>query len=279
MFVGYDRHIAAQRINWLGALTMPPAWLVPAGLLPGRNPKGRAERLRRLTLAVRRQSYDSLLAIFPAPDAASLLGQAAAKPFWFSMPRDAYDAALYDRVFTLPGDYLRKVDTASMTVPTETRAPFLDPRISEACDRIGIQLTNGGRKALLRALARRHLPHHIINRPKQGFAIPIGEWFRTDFGGLRTLLHDHLLSADPFPGLTDAGINIDLNHVRRLLREHDAAGERSINPWHGRDHSQRLYMLLVLSIWSRWLARLRGSHAASPDRDPTGPATTLRTSE
>ena len=43
----------------------------------------------------------------------------------------------------------------------------------------------------------------------------------------------------------------------QILREHDAAGEKSLNPWHGRDHSQRLYMLLVLSIWCRWLARIQ----------------------
>ncbi len=56
-----------------------------------------------------------------------------------------------------------------------------------------------------------------------------------------------------------------MNFVRRMLREHDAAGEQSLNPWHGRDHSQRLYMLLVLSIWSRWLDRTRQSNT---DRSP-----------
>ena len=44
----------------------------------------------------------------------------------------------------------------------------------------------GRRKGLLRQLAGRHLPRAVINRPKMGFAIPIGQWFRTDFGGMRT---------------------------------------------------------------------------------------------
>ncbi|MEZ6319434.1 MAG: asparagine synthase-related protein [Phycisphaerales bacterium] len=110
---------------------------------------------------------------------------------------------------------------------------------------------------LLKQVARKYLPDHIIDRPKRGFAIPVGEWFRTDFGGMRTLLYDHLESGDPFPGLGEAGVEIDMGFVRRMLREHDASGERSVNPWHGRDHSQRLYMVLVLSIWARWLARVR----------------------
>ena len=120
------------------------------------------------------------------------------------------------------------------------------------------------RKGLLKRIARAYLRGHIIDRPKQGFAIPIGDWFRTDYGGMRTLLHDHLRSADPFPGLADAGVELDLGFVRTLMDEHDAAGERSSNPWHGRDHSQRLYTLLVLSVWCRWLARVR---TEGPGRD------------
>ena len=52
-----------------------------------------------------------------------------------------------------------------------------------------------------------------------------------------------------------------MKFVEQRLREHDAAGEKSINPWHGRDHSQRLYMLLVLSIWAKWLDRIRQGQA------------------
>ena len=118
-------------------------------------------------------------------------------------------------------------------------------------------MPGGERKGLLKQVARKYLPDHIVDRPKQGFAIPIGEWFRTDFGSMRTLLYDHLESSDPFPGLAEAGVNINMDFVQTMLREHDAAGEKTINPWHGRDHSQRLYMLLVLSIWSKWLQSIR----------------------
>ncbi len=258
MFVGYDRHMVAGRLNELSMLLVPVliARLIPTVILPQRDPKAFSTRLARLILALRRASYVSLLSIFPAPDAARLLGKDARKPAWFSLPGSPYEAALLDRRHTLPGDYLRKVDIASMAVPVETRAPFLDDRVRRASDEIGEQLTARGRKGLLRMLARRHLPRSIVDRSKQGFAIPIGEWFRDDFGGMRQLLYDHLESADPFPGLAEAGLEIRMPFVRRMLREHDAAGEAPLNPWHGRDHTQRLYMLLVLSIWAKWLHRI-----------------------
>lgn len=159
----------------------------------------------------------------------------------------------------LPNDILRKSDTATMAVPIELRSPFLSNRmIGRAfATPLSVLMPNNERKGLLKQVARKYLPAEIVDRPKQGFAIPIGDWFRTDFGGMRQLLYDHLESTDPFPGLAEAQVGINMDFVRRLLREHDAAGEKSLNPWHGRDHSQRLYMLLVLSIWAKWLDRVR----------------------
>jgi asparagine synthase (glutamine-hydrolysing) len=146
-----------------------------------------------------------------------------------------------------------------MSVALEVRCPFLDPDLAQAALATPkhILMPNGERKGLLKQVARKYLPDHIVDRPKQGFAIPIGEWFRSDYGSMRQLLLDHLRSSDPFPGLDEAGVQINMKFVEQMLREHDAAGEKSINPWHGRDHSQRLYMLLVLSIWCKWLDRIR----------------------
>jgi hypothetical protein len=58
---------------------------------------------------------------------------------------------------------------------------------------------------------------------------------------MKTLLMDHLEAADPWPGIE---VEINRGFVRRMVDEH--MGRR-------RDHSQRLYMLLVLSIWARGL--------------------------
>jgi asparagine synthase (glutamine-hydrolysing) len=150
-----------------------------------------------------------------------------------------------------------------MVCPLELRSPLLSRALVRACRESPLDalMPGGVRKGLLKQVARRYLPDHIVDRPKRGFAIPVGQWFRSDYGAMRQLLYDHLESADPFPGLGEAGVELNMAFVRRMLREHDAAGERSLNPWHGRDHSQRLYMLLVLSIWAKWLDRVRRGDA------------------
>ena len=107
-------------------------------------------------------------------------------------------------------------------------------------------MPRGQRKGLLRQVARKYLPAEIVDRPKQGFAIPIGEWFRSDYGGMKQLLMDHLNSAEPW-GPPSLGIELNMKFVRQMLDEHMSKR---------RDHSQRLYMLLVLSIWARWIGSL-----------------------
>jgi asparagine synthase (glutamine-hydrolysing) len=104
---------------------------------------------------------------------------------------------------------------------------------------------------LLRQVARRYLPAEIVDRPKSGFAIPIGEWFRDNHAGLGDMLRDHLLARDAFdPGVL--GMFIDRTFVKRMLDDHLGTGPSGLVR---ADHSQRLYMLLVLAVWERWLIR------------------------
>jgi asparagine synthase (glutamine-hydrolysing) len=260
MFIGYERYFAAANLWEELALVMSPiSRVIPMGCLPQRDPKSVWSKAARWMQMSRTLSYGSLLAMFSPADARRLLGSNAVLPEAMDLESSPWLARAHDLDFTLPGDYLRKVDAASMAVPVETRAPFLDRRLKLATDQLGAKLIASGRKGFLRDIARKYLPDRIIDRSKQGFAIPVGEWFRTDYGGMRQLLYDHLESSDPFPGLADAGVELNMSFVRQILREHDAAGENSWNPWHGRDHSQRLYGLLVLSIWSKWLNREQDS--------------------
>lgn len=139
----------------------------------------------------------------------------------------------------LPNDLLCKVDTASMAVALEVRCPYLDSNVVDVALNAPTWLLapNMKRKGLLRDIAGKYLPEHVINRPKMGFAIPIGEWFRDDTGGMKTLLMDYLRSADPF-----SPIELDRGAVDRLVDEHIS----------GRfDHGQRLFTLLTLAIWAR----------------------------
>jgi asparagine synthase (glutamine-hydrolysing) len=265
LFGGYRRHTINTTLNRQRRLLR----LIPTNLLDQRKPSSRSTYLARLATAARYGGYEELLAIFPTPDLRRLIPEIDGQPTGDDTFRPVDDPLRHDFEHYLPDDLLRKTDTASMAVALEVRAPFLARDLVDAALRtpLNILMPNGERKGLLKQVARNYLPDHIINRPKQGFAIPIGEWFRTDYGHLRQLLHDHLRSADPFPGLAEAGVNINMGFVEQMLKEHDAAGEKSINPWHGRDHSQRLYMLLVLSIWSKWLDRLRREGASTDGND------------
>ncbi|MFC3099584.1 XrtA/PEP-CTERM system amidotransferase [Altererythrobacter lauratis] len=95
--------------------------------------------------------------------------------------RSGLDAAQYaDLKFWLPGDILTKVDRTSMAVSLEAREPLLDHRLVEFAATLPEALRVKGRqgKWLLKKAMERHLPDHILYRPKQGFVTPIAQWLR-----------------------------------------------------------------------------------------------------
>jgi asparagine synthase (glutamine-hydrolysing) len=255
LFGGYERQLAAR---WL-PLARRLALFFPRRSFDSPDPKSRRHKVHRLFEAALGWQYADLAAITPARLLHRLLGTdinpltSWSKITYYGGP-EIEEAMNHDFRHYLPGDILRKTDTASMSVALEARAPFLalDTIRAARAAPIASLMPHGQRKGLLRQVARKYLPPEIVDRPKMGFAIPIGEWFRSDYGGLRTMLLDHLNSTEPF-GPPSLGIDLNMKFIRQMLDEHLGTGPSGRVV---RDHSQRLYMLLVLSIWAKWLGGL-----------------------
>jgi len=141
----------------------------------------------------------------------------------------------WDTLSYLPDDILVKVDRAAMAVSLETRAPFLDHRVAQIAWRLpmAMKIRGGTSKWALRQILYKYVPRELIERPKSGFAMPIGQWLR---GPLRSwaaeLLHPDRLGREGF---------LRPEPISRLWQQHLS----------GRyDHTTKLWTVL---IWQAWL--------------------------
>jgi asparagine synthase (glutamine-hydrolysing) len=147
---------------------------------------------------------------------------------------DHVTSMLYTDLKTyLPGDILVKVDRMSMAHSLEVRAPFLDHRVVQFAAQLpsAWKISGGSQKIILRNAFGRLLPEKVLNRPKQGFTVPLDSWFR---GELRELTELRLL------GEASLAQYLSLGTVARIWDEHQKGRA---------DHGTLLWSLLMLALW------------------------------
>ncbi|MGE0682655.1 MAG: asparagine synthase (glutamine-hydrolyzing) [Candidatus Binatia bacterium] len=134
----------------------------------------------------------------------------------------------------LPDDVLVKVDRASMANSLETRAPLLDHYLWEFVAGLPTELkfAHGEAKYLLRRVLRGNVPETVLNRPKQGFAIPLKHWFRA---GWQEMARPLLLEG----AMTEY---FKRDCIEQMLTEHVAGYV---------DHGEHLWLLLMFAAWHK----------------------------
>jgi len=164
---------------------------------------------------------------------------------WTSTIPDAEAMMLFDTLNILPDDFLVKVDRAAMSASLETRAPLLDPELFAFAWRIPLNWKLGADtgKLFLRDVLHQFVPASIVERPKQGFSIPVGEWLK---GPLRdwaeSLLDEGRVRREGF---------LEPRSIRRKWAEHLAGTH---------DRQNEIWSAIV---FQQWLASTRESLAAA----------------
>lgn len=250
LFGGYDRYRPHPRVDRFDRLPIPgrrhlaaAAWRAWPRTARGRN------FLRHVAQGPEARFVDSV-GFFSADDKRALytgrfqrlIGEYApesAALAWFDPPGAASwpDRMMrFDFRTYLPEDVLTKVDRMSMAHSIESRVPLLDTAVVElaASFPARLKITPNRQKHIMKEAMSHLLPPSILDRRKQGFGVPVGNWFR---GGVADLFADTLLS----PRAHARGF-FRPAHVERLVTEHRSGR---------RDHTLRLWLLLVLERWHR----------------------------
>lgn len=240
LFGGYNPYQFAPRV-WGKLKVLPlPLRQIAFRLLSGLPlPDKLAKLLRVLPAKDKEQFYLILMSHWDHPDQLVIGGQTP--PTLISSPEQwpqtdsfehwmmSVDAGQY-----MPDDILVKVDRAAMANSLETRVPLLDHRVVELAWQIPIdmKIRDGVGKWILREVLYRHVPRELVERPKKGFSVPLGQWLR---GPLRewaeTLLSEHRLAREGY---------FVPSAVRQVWSDH-LRGKR--------DYARKLWGILMFQAW------------------------------
>jgi asparagine synthase (glutamine-hydrolysing) len=134
----------------------------------------------------------------------------------------------------LPADVLVKVDRATMAHGLEAREPLLDHNLLAFAAGLPahLRIKGGKGKRALAAVLHRHVPEALVDRPKQGFSVPMDQWLR---GPLRAWANDLLND----PSLGASGL-FNAARLREIFAAHQS----------GRiDRQHQLWNALMLISW------------------------------
>jgi asparagine synthase (glutamine-hydrolysing) len=240
-----------HKMMWLERVRRLP-WLLPLGLPFVGRKLGRYLEWATVPLEGR---YRGVSAIFSEAEVERLLGHN-----WGSEEPQDFGAAYFDRTagldplkrmlyfdlkVWLPDDLLVKADKMTMATSMELRVPFLDHTLVEWAWRLpsNVQLRGRTGKYLLRRATADLVPVEILNRPKQGFVIPVREWFRDGLAQKARLLMVHEQSGHSL---------FNVKEVEALIGRHERGRE---------DLSEALFTLVLLSFWHRVFITARAVEA------------------
>jgi asparagine synthase (glutamine-hydrolysing) len=136
----------------------------------------------------------------------------------------------YDVLDYLPNDILAKVDRAAMAVSLESRAPFLDHRVLEFIISLptSYKYAEGTSKRILKDILYEYVPKEIVDRPKQGFSIPLTFWLRNNLKDWAKQIVN---------GIPEESNFWNKKIIVKMLNEHLEMEE---------DHTERLWNVLLL---------------------------------
>lgn len=248
LFAGYERYRKYQRLDAFARRTLGlgGAALRVASLFAG---TARGVRMRRIADRVEQpypDRYLSSVALNTSADLRMLLTPEVAGHDPFVRVRGVFErhdiADEMERIIAgdidtyLADDILVKVDRMTMANSLEARAPLLDHELLEFAARLPLQmkLRDGVGKYLLKQVANDLLPAAVLQKRKQGFAIPVAKWFRED---LRELMLDTLADRR----FRERGI-FNAAGVQQCMADHLAGTH---------DYSEPLWLLLTYEMWAR----------------------------
>jgi len=245
LFGGYDWY---RNIHLLNVASRPPIGLVAraAARVAGAALPRRIGRGLSLLGAPEERRFQSLRSYLDQKDRETLYHEEFRRRLGGTAEaylHERYDRSLpsdYDRMFGadfvsyLPEDLLVKVDRASMAHGLECRSPLLDQELVAFASRLPAEwkIGRGRTKRILKDAVADWFPRGFLDRPKQGFSVPVGNWFKAE---LQPFVRDRLVDG-PFGRLP----LVRRERVIQLLREHSTGA---------RDHETRIWNLLMLSLW------------------------------